>query len=275
MTRSGSEIASWFSLMTRGGSVSEADGSPLRARYNLAPSQRVLCVVARTDAGAIEGDRETDAGQRANPASAGGREEQGAKDSGARRVSWMNWGLVPPWSEKGSAKAGFFNARAETAATKPAFRTAWKRRRCVVVADGFYEWTPRRHGHRAFHLRPTQGSLLALAGLYEERFESCTVLTTRASSDLEGIHHRMPVILASALLDAWLDPATTPAVLSEMTVPAPAGSLERVAVGRFVNDARRDDPRCLLPIDDRDLPRLSEPEAKQGELFTGEAGRCE
>ena len=264
--------------MTSGGSVSEADGSPLRARYNLAPSQRVLCVVARIHAGGMDGDRESDAGQRRSPGSRDDSEGPGENGSGRsvlRVPCWMRWGLVPAWTGRAPLKTGFFNARAETAATKPAFRSAWKRRRCVVVADGFYEWTPREHGHRAFHLRPTRGSLLALAGLYEERSESCTVLTTRASPDLEGIHHRMPVILAPVLLDAWLDPVTTPAALTAMMVPAPAGSLERVAVGRFVNDARRDDPRCLLPVDDRDLPHLSESEAKQGELFARDEGRCE
>ena len=242
LTRSGDEIAVWFSLEQAGGGICGPDGARLRPRYNLAPSQPVLTVVA---------------------------------SRGGRLACWKAWGLVPPWAGVGSAASGFFNARSETAERKPAFRATWKRHRCLVVADGFYEWTPRRRGHRAFHFRPAKAPLLGLAGLHEPESGSCTVLTTRANPDLDTIHDRMPVILAPADFDTWLDPATKPEDLVVLAKPAPRGTLERRAVGRFVHDPRVDDPRCLLPASADVSDCDGDAASRQGELFASSGGSSE
>lgn len=231
LTRSPAEIAEFFALAGAGsagrseGQASRAgpngpDGGPLRPRYNVSPSQLVLTVVAG--------------------------------ESAARAFAWKTWGLVPAWAKDASMGGKLFNARAETVAEKPSFRSAFKRRRCLVVADGFYEWTPRNRGHRAHWLHPRQAPLLAFAGLHErwsvERgpvIESCTVITTEANGDLAGIHGRMPVLLAAASWRVWLDPGSEPEALKALLVPAPDGTLESRVVGSHVNDPRHDDPACL------------------------------
>jgi len=236
LTRSGDEIADYFAEAVAcsagsprdravSGVPQEPDGSPLRRRFNLAPSQDALTLV---------------------PAPLG---------SGVvAAFAWKRWGLVPGWAKDPSIGARMFNARSETADTKPSFRAAWKRRRCLVAADGFYEWTPRNRGHQPFLFRPRRGALLAFAGLFEEWrgeggecIESCTVLTTEANADLEGVHHRMPVILPPDQLAEWLEPSTPLDALKELVVSAPSGTLERTPVDRYVNDPRHDDERCLAP----------------------------
>ena len=240
LTRSGREIADYFALAMAEDEVAELDGAPLRARYNIAPSQQIATIV---------------------PPAGGGR-----------AIAWKKWGLVPSWSKDLAIGGRLFNARSETADEKPSFRAAWKRRRCLVVADGFYEWTTRGGGRQPYHFRSRVGSLLGLAGLFEEWhgvggevIESCTVLTTEANADLEGIHHRMPVILDPLRFDAWLDPASDSARLKAMMSPAPVGTLDRRAVSRRVNSPRFDDPQCLLAEPEQD--RESQSKAKQGDLF--------
>jgi putative SOS response-associated peptidase YedK len=239
LTRSAREIAEYFDLMETG--ESRAASLVVRPRYNLTPSQDVAAIVADTE--------------------------------GHRRLEWKKWGLVPSWSKDPGIGARLFNARSETADSKPSFRSAWKKRRCLIAADGFYEWTPRNRGHQPFHFRPRDGVVLGLAGLHEEWhgvggevLASCTVLTTDANPDLEGVHHRMPVILAPAVFAAWLDPASDPGSLKAMTVPAPAGTLARRAVSKYVNDPRHDDPGCLRS----DAPAES---AEQADLFGSSGGR--
>lgn len=237
LTRSGSEIADYFSeamqtIVTQAegrgdssGGVLEADGRPLRPRFNLAPTQDVLTVVP------------------------------GAAGSGAgAEFAWKRWGLVPAWAKDPNRGAPLFNARSESVALKPSFRSAFKRRRCLVVADGFYEWTPRNRDHQPFYFRPAGGGLMAFAGLYEawhgeggEVVESCTVLTTEASEDLAGVHHRMPVILKSVDYSAWLDLATGAEILDALMAPLPLGFLDRRAVSRRVGNPRNDDAACIAP----------------------------
>lgn len=247
LTRSGSEIAEYFALEMAAGSVAEMDGTPLRPRHNIAPSQQVPTILQSAD--------------------------------GVRTMSWRQWGLIPAWSKSASTAGRLFNARSETANEKPSFRTAWRDRRCLVVADGFYEWTPRNRDHQPYHFRSRDGTLLAFAGLFEEWhgeggvvIESCTVLTTEANADLEGVHHRMPVILEPDLFGRWLDSTSNPDDLKSMMDPAPAGTLSRQAVGRGVNDPRLDDPRCLEPVE---LPASTADatrgrERGQGELFASD-----
>ena len=244
LTRSGSEIAAYFEEAMAMGEgtelpvfeLREPNGEPLRKRFNVAPSGDVLTLVP-----GLVGSGETAA------------------------FSWKRWGLVPKWAKDPSIGSKMFNARAETVDTKPSFRAAWKRRRCLVAADGFYEWTPRNRGHRPYYFQSTRGDLLAFAGLFEEwhrgggeGIESCTVLTTDANADLAEVHHRMPVIVDAANYSRWLDLETEPESLKTIVVPAPAGTLERREVTRFVNDPRRDDERCIAAV----------PRAEQADLFS-------
>ncbi|HIF93235.1 MAG: SOS response-associated peptidase [Myxococcales bacterium] len=257
LTKSGSEIAEYFALAMAEEAVTEMDGTSLRPRYNIAPSQPIATIDHCADE----------------------RPE----------LHWKQWGLVPSWSKDPRIVGKLFNARSETASEKPSFRAAWKRRRCLVVADGFYEWTPRARDHQPYHFSRGDGSLLAFAGLYEEwlgeggeLIESCTVLTTAASADLEGVHHRMPVILVAENFGAWLGQGSDPEALKALMQPAPSGTLEKKAVGRTVNNPRHDDPSCLLPASatsqadavdasreatPKSLDRDSEDPSDQAELF--------
>ncbi len=244
LTRSGSEIADYFALEMAGDEVAESNGEPLRARYNIAPSQQIATITT--------------------PA------------AGARVFEWRKWGLVPSWSMDPAVGGRLFNARSETADEKPSFRAAWKRRRCLVVADGFYEWKPRGRGRQPYHFRSRNGGLLGLAGLFEqwhgkdgEVIDSCTVLTTEANADLEGVHHRMPVILDRTRFDVWLDPVSESATLKAMMGPAPSGTLDRREVSRRVNSPRFDDPQCLLPEAEPKAEQGPQSKAEQGELFGG------
>jgi len=228
LTRSPAEIAAFFEIPSPAGAEALAgpDGEALRARFNIAPSQPVLTVVAAAGAG--------------------------------RALAWKTWGLVPAWARDPSIGARLFNARAETVDTKPSFRSAFKRRRCLVVADGFYEWSARSRGHRPYWFHPTlhprEAPLLAFAGLFEHwametgpAIESCTVVTTDANADLAGVHARMPVVLARPAWRAWLDPDADPDALKGLLAPAPDGTLAARPVSRHVNDPRHDDSRCLEP----------------------------
>jgi len=238
LTRSGREIAEYFALEMKAEAVGEIDGATLRPRYNIAPSQLVATILSSAD--------------------------------GARILRWKQWGLVPSWSKSADMGGRLFNARSETAHEKPSFRTAWKRRRCLIVADGFYEWTPRNRDHQPYHFRPLDSQLLALAGLYEawrgeggEILESCTVLTTAASADLQGIHHRMPAILAPSDFETWLAADSDPDRLRDLMASAPEGTLQRRAVSRSVNSPRVDDASCLDPIEPSDPSLNADVKAQQ------------
>lgn len=222
LTRSAEEIAQVFELASEPKTPGGSDGHPLRPRYNIAPSQSVLTIV-RTE-------------------------------SGARGFAWKTWGLVPAWASDPAIGSKLFNARAETVDTKPSFRSAFKRRRCLVVADGFYEWSARNRGHRPHWFHPGEGRLLAFAGLHERWaveqgpvIDSCTVITTEANGDLAGVHARMPVVLSKSAWEDWLDPESALGDLKRLLVPAAAGTLLARAVSRRVNEPRHDDAHCLDP----------------------------
>lgn len=223
LTAGAGEIAAFFALESAA-ALLEPDGRALRPHYNLSPSQRVLTIAHDAE--------------------------------GQRRAQFRTWGLVPAWAKEPSIGARLFNARSETVETKPSFRAAFRKRRCLVVADGFYEWTARNRGHRAHWLHPPGGGLLAFAGLYEHwsapggpEIESCTVLTTDANADVAAIHARMPVLLARERFDEWLARDTALQHLKALLVPAPEGSLDARPVSRRVHDARHDDPDCLAPAE--------------------------
>jgi putative SOS response-associated peptidase YedK len=201
-----------------------AEVPSLAPRYNIAPGQPVAVV----------------------------RREPGVP---GRRLELRLWGLV---ASAGRARpgAGLVNARAESVARLPAFRDAFRRRRCLVPADGFYEWQPRgRNPKQPYHVRPASEPLFGLAGLYEScegvdgPLHTCTVLTTEANAAMRAVHDRMPVILPRAAWEAWLDPALADAAaLLPLLRPAPADAIELHPVGLRVNDVRHDDPECARPL---------------------------
>lgn len=175
---------------------------------------------------------------------------------GGRVLEERRWGLVPRWAKDPKIGARLINARAETAAEKPAFRTAFRRRRCLVPADGFYEWAKAPRGPKQpHHLRRRDRGLFAIAGLWERwrgsdgsELETCTLLTTVANPTVAPIHDRMPVILAPERWEVWLDPALEDVdVLAPLLVPEPADRLEAQPVGLRVNRPEHDDAACLAP----------------------------
>lgn len=217
-----------FALLILGNSVAEIFGAPAprdaAPRHNIAPSQAVLAV----------------------------RAAQGGR---SREVAALRWGLVPPWAKDPSIGDRLINARAETVAQKPAFRNAFRRRRCLIPASGFYEWKRTGGRKQPYFVRRRDGELLAFAGLWERwepegapPLETCAIVTTQANELLEPVHDRMPVILDPPGREAWLDPEAAPGRLSDLLVPCPPGDLEAYPVAPLVNNPRIDDPRLVVPL---------------------------
>lgn len=179
----------------------------------------------------------------------------GLAQNGRRELRAFHWGLVPHWAKDISQAASMINARSETLAQKPAFRDAFARRRCLVPADGFYEWGKRPDGGKQpYLLSLADRRCFAFAGLWEgwrtpsgEIHRSFTVITTAATAELEDLHHRMPVILPPEAYAAWLDPATSPQTAQAMLQPYRLQPITRLAVGNAVSNVRCDDETCLLP----------------------------
>ena len=194
-------------------------------RYNLAPTQDVLVVRSAADA-------------------------SGAK--GGRRGDLLRWGLVPHWAEDPSVGNRMINARAETAAQRPAFRDAMKRRRCLVPADGFYEWqaVPGSKRKQPHLIRMKDDRPFGFAGLWEswgrgdERLETFTILTTSPNELIAAIHDRMPVIVPPEEFDRWLDPAVPASDVADLLRPYPAEQMQAQPVGTRVNNPANDDPSC-------------------------------
>lgn len=171
---------------------------------------------------------------------------------GQRLLGELRWGLVPSWAPDPSGAARMINARAETVAAKPAFRDAFRHRRCLIPADGFYEW--RRHdGRKApVFIAAADGSPLAFAGLWEvwrgggRRLATCTIVTTAANPTVRDVHDRMPVILPPQAWDAWLDPSCTdPELLKSLLLPAPDDLLVIRPADPRVNSVRNNGPELL------------------------------
>jgi putative SOS response-associated peptidase YedK len=194
----------------------------LAARYNIAPTQNVLAI------------RVDDATRAWQPA-------------------WLRWGLIPSWAKDEKIGAQLINARAETIAEKPSFRSAFKQRRCLVVADGFYEWKESGRAKQPFHIRRRDQQPFAFAGLWERwrggdgALETCTIITTEANELMRPLHERMPVILAPRDYGEWLAPAAKPEALQALLSASDAAELEVVPVNPVVNNARHDAPDCLAP----------------------------
>ncbi|MGQ9607439.1 MAG: SOS response-associated peptidase [Thermogutta sp.] len=203
----------------------------LEPRYNIAPGQPVDLI------------RDVPAGAASH-----------AAQLRQRRREWnrAHWGLVPQWA-KTPSQAGWINARAETAATRPAFRVALRYRRCLIPADGFYEWKRLERRKQPYFIRFRDDRLFAFAGIWESRdsedgsqWESCAILTTAPNALMSQIHDRMPVILRPQDYADWLDlDIQDPAALRPLLRPYPAEEMEAFPVGGYVNAPVHEGPRCL------------------------------
>ena len=187
-----------------------------------------------------------------------------------RRFAKMRWGLIPYWAKDASIGAKTINAVSETAAEKSAFRESMRKRRCLIPADGFYEWKqigPKKG--QAYNIGIKDNGLFAFAGLWDRwkgpdgnPIESCTILTTEANSLLKEIHNRMPVILSPADYDVWLDPGVTdPANLTDLLKPFDARLMRAYPVSSTVNSVKNDGPQCAKEVS------VSEEEPAQAKLF--------
>lgn len=200
-----------------------ADTPELKPRYNIAPTQDIAII-------------------RFSPA--------------GRRLSMAFWGLIPSWAKAGDKHYSTINARAETVDTKPAFRHPFKYHRCLIPADGFYEWHEAGGIKRPHHIGRQDGAPFAMAGLWdiwngpEGEVLSCSIIVTEANQFMKPLHERMPVILDAKDYDAWLDPENHDiAGLKKLLVPAPEGLLTEWEVGRELNNPRHEGAGCALPVE--------------------------
>ena len=173
----------------------------------------------------------------------------------------VRWGLIPSWAKDKKIGSRLINARAETVAEKPSFRSAYKHRRCILPADGFYEWVKVGTAKQPHHIRFSDRRPFAFAGLWEqwtepesnERIDSCTILTTRPNELMEGLHDRMPVILPPERFDDWVGRGPlAPEAAEAMLLPFPADGMEAFPVTTLVNSPRNEDPRCLEPVGEQE-----------------------
>ncbi|SRR5579883_1960728 len=175
-----------------------------------------------------------------------------SQPSDPHQFKLLRWGLVPSWAKDGSIGSKLINARAETVAEKPSFRSAFKQRRCLILADGFYEWQRvGKQKKQPYYFQLVDRQPFAFAGLWERwqgeeaPVETCTVLTTSANELLEPIHDRMPVMLHAESYDRWLDPTTPLAELHQLLQPYEAHQMQRYPVSTTVNRATTDTPECI------------------------------
>ena len=175
-----------------------------------------------------------------------------------RELALLHWGLIPAWAKDPAIGNRLINARAESVADKPSFRAAFRRRRCLVLADGYYEWKKMAGKKQPYHIRMTDENAFAMAGLWERwtvgkaggslPIESCTIVTTKANSFTGDIHDRMPVILEPNEWWTWLDVSIQDRKkLETLLRPYPASGMRMVPVSTFVNNPRNEDPKCIEP----------------------------
>ena len=230
-----------FSLSLPAKSIAEFFGNlsftDVEPRYNIAPTQPVLTLFCDPQ-------------------------------DGRRYACPFHWGLVPSWVKDPKMGARLTNARCETLAEKPSFRGAFRYRRCLVPADGFYEWQTTPGGKQPFFIRLIDAPLLFFAGLWEHwsgpdgsEIRSVTIITTEANGDMRPLHHRMPVILDRPDWDLWLNPEVRLGKeVQHLMVPLAEGRLEHFPVNTYVNKTGNEGPRCREP-----LP--PQPHSGQMELF--------
>jgi putative SOS response-associated peptidase YedK len=201
------------------------EAAALPARYNIAPTQPVPAV-------------------------------RMAADKKGRELAMFRWGLIPGWAKDLAIGNRLINGRSETAAEKPAFRSAFRKRRCLMPADGFYEWKKEGGKKQPFYIQLKNGRPFAFAGLWEDwqdeqgkRIQSCTILTTDANDLVRPIHDRMPVILESKDFDKWLDPdIQQPEMLLPILRPYSGQEMTAYPVSTVVNNPRNENPKCIEPV---------------------------
>jgi putative SOS response-associated peptidase YedK len=177
-------------------------------------------------------------------------------NNGQHKVEFFQWGLIPSWAKDPKIGNQMINARSETLAEKPSFKNAYKRRRCLVLADGFYEWKKEEDGAKTpMYIRLASGDPFAFAGLWEiwqtaeDAVLSCTIITTNPNELMAQIHNRMPVILAPDAYEQWLDPAErSPDQLNGLLRPYPAELMTAYPVSRLVNSPQNDTPALIEPL---------------------------
>jgi putative SOS response-associated peptidase YedK len=172
-----------------------------------------------------------------------------------RLLTQMRWGLVPFWADDPSIGSRMINARGETIAEKPSFRNAYKKRRCLIITDGFYEWTKGKNGKQPYFFHLPDHRPFAFAGLWESwnkgamgPLESCTIVTTHANEQVRPLHHRMPVILEPTGYNDWLSDDTAQAELADLLAPLPEGRLLIEPVSTRVNSPSNDDEQCTVAV---------------------------
>jgi putative SOS response-associated peptidase YedK len=175
--------------------------------------------------------------------------------AGDREPAFLRWGLIPSWADDPAVGNRMINARSETVADRPAFRSAFRKRRCLIPASGFYEWQKTGGKKQPYYIRTRNGQPFVFAGLWEswsrgeEPVESCTIVTTEANDLMRPLHDRMPVILHREDYDRWLDTGLQDASkLMPLLVPYSGDDLTAYAVSTRVNNARNEDARCVEPF---------------------------
>jgi putative SOS response-associated peptidase YedK len=178
---------------------------------------------------------------------------------GQRELTMMRWGLVPYWSKDGKMTFSTINAKAETVAKSPTYREAWKRRRCLIPAEWFYEWQkPDEKTKPPYAISLKDDSMFAFAGLWEswknkesgERLNTYTIMTTDSNQLVEPIHNRMPVILSKRDYERWMAPADPAHLPVDLLKPYPAEEMKAWKISRAVGNVRNDDPELITPIPD-------------------------
>lgn len=215
---------------------------PFAPRFNIAPTQPVI-VVRELSAEQLAAELEVPLSE-----SSEGRTE--------RQAVWMQWGLVPHWADDPSIGSRMINARAESVAKKPAFRAAFRRRRCLIPASGFYEWKKTPSGKQPYHVYLPDEKVFGFAGIWEHwtgadgsELLSCAIITTDANELVAQVHDRMPVIVPRDAYDVWLQPEGVPLrELEELLRPYPASEMAMTPISRRINNPRNDDPQCLRPV---------------------------
>ncbi len=236
------EVAKHFSLF---------DIPTFSPRYNIGPGQVIGAVRAKAHDAAVavtssdipHGEQDAD-------------RSVSASVTPPREWAWFRWGLIPHWSDDPAIANRLINARAETVATKPAFRSAARYRRCLIPADGFYEWKSVGRGKQPFFIRLRGDKLFAMAGLWDrwhaptgEVLETCTILTVQPNRLVAELHNRMPLILPPEAYSGWLDPSVTQfEELQDWLKPYPEEEMELVPVSTYVNAIHNEGARCIQPL---------------------------
>ena len=196
--------------------------------YNVAPTQKIITVI---------------------------------KHNNENKLEKLHWGLVPFWAKDISIGSRMINARAETVSQKPSFRNAFRKRRCLIPADGFYEWKGEKGNKQPYYVSIPSGEPFSFAGLWEtwtdketgeeSVYKSCTIITTAASESIREIHHRMPVILDPKFHEKWLnadiqDPKALQVIINDGIIH----DMKYYSVSKFVNSVKNNHPNCIKPVDE-------------------------